>query len=54
MHIVQLWGKIDQPINQYANATLNNGEVVNVSLPNEYIEVKIPLLMSERVYIVRW
>jgi len=53
MHIVQQMGKIDQPINQYANATLNNGDVVNVVLPSEYIEVKTPIVMGMRVYIVR-
>jgi hypothetical protein len=52
MHIVQQMGKIDQPINQYANATLNNGDVVNVVLPSEYIEVTIPIVMGMRVYIV--
>jgi hypothetical protein len=53
MHIVRQMGKIDQPINQYANATLNNGDVVNVVLPNEYIEVRTPIVIGERVYIVR-
>ena len=53
MHIAQQMGKIDQPINQYANATLNNGDVVNVVLPSEYIEVKTPIVMGMRVYIVR-
>ena len=46
-------GKIDEPINKYANATLNNGEVVNVVLPSEQIEVKTPIVMDLRVYIVR-
>jgi hypothetical protein len=53
MHIVQQMGKIDQPINQYANATLNNGDVVNVVLPSEYIEVETPIVMGMRVHIVR-
>ena len=53
MHIVQQMGKIDQPINQYANATLNNGDIVNVVLASEYIEVKTPIVMGLRVYIVR-
>lgn len=53
IHIVQQMGNIDQPINQYANATLNNGDVVNVVFPSEYIEVKTPIIMGMRVYIVR-
>ena len=53
MHIVQQMGKIDQPINQYANATLNNGDIVNLVLPSEHIEVKTPIVMGMRVYIVR-
>ena len=53
MHIVQQMGKIDQPINQYANATLSNDDVVNVVLSSEYIEVKTPIAMGLRVYIVR-
>lgn len=53
MHIVQPMGKIDRPINQYANATLNNGDVVNIVLPNESIEVRTPIVIGERVYIVR-
>ncbi len=53
MHIVQQMGKIDQPVNQYANATLNNGDVVNVVLPSEEIEVVTPITMALRVYIVR-
>jgi len=53
MHVVQQMGKIDQPINQYANATLNNGDVVDGIVPSEYIEVKIPIVMEMRVYIVR-
>ena len=53
MHIVQQMGKIDQPINQYANATLNNGDVVDLVLPSEHIEVKTPIVMGMRVYIIR-
>ena len=53
MHIVQPFGKIDQPVNQYANATLSNGDVVNVLLPSEEIEVVTPITMSLRVYIVK-
>jgi len=53
MHVVQQMGKMDQPINQYANATLNNGDVVNVVLPSEYIEARTPIAMGLRVYIVR-
>ena len=53
MHVVQQMAKIDQPINQYANATLNNGDVVNVVLPSENIEVRTPIAMGLRVYTVR-
>ena len=53
MHIVQQMGKIDQPINQYVNATLKNGDVVNVVIPSEYIEFKTPIVMGMRVYVIR-
>ena len=53
MHIVQSMGKIDQPVSQYANATLNNGDVVDVVLPSEEIEVMTPIAIGLRVYIVR-
>jgi hypothetical protein len=46
-------GKIDQPVSQYANATLNNGDVVDVVLPSEEIEVITPITMDLRVYVVR-
>ena len=53
MHIVQPMGKIDQPASQYANATLNSGDVVDVVLPSEEIEVMTPIAIGLRVYIVR-
>ena len=53
MHIVQQMGKIDQPVSQYANATLSNGDVVNVVLPSEEIELMTPITMGLRVYVVR-
>ena len=53
MHVVQQMGKIDEPINEYANAALNNGDVVNVVLPSEEIEVVTPITMGLRVYIIR-
>jgi len=37
---------------EYANATLNNGVVVGVELPSE-IEVKTPVTMSLRVYVIK-
>ncbi len=53
MHTLQPFGKIDQSISQYANATLSNGEVVNVVLPSEDIELVTPITMTLRVYIVK-
>ena len=53
MHLVQQMGKIDHPVSQYANATLSNGDVVNVVLPSEEIELMTPITMSLRVYIVK-
>jgi hypothetical protein len=53
MHIVQQMGKIDQPVSQYANATLSNRDVVSVDLPSEEIELMTPITMSLRVYIVK-
>jgi len=53
MHIVQQMGKIDQPINKYANATLNSGDVVDLLLTSEYLEVKTPIALEKRVYIIR-
>lgn len=53
MHVVQPMGKIDQPVNEYSNAALNNGDVVDVVLPNEEIEVVTPITMGLRVYIIR-
>ena len=53
MYVVQQMGKIDQPVNQYANAALNNGDVVNVVLPSEEIEAATPITMGLRVYIIR-
>jgi hypothetical protein len=38
---------------EYANATLNNGDVVGVVLPSEYIEVRTPIVISGRVYVIR-
>jgi len=37
---------------EYANATLNSGIVVGVELPSE-IEVKTPVTMSLRVYVIK-
>ena len=37
---------------EYANATLNNGVAVGVELPSE-IEVKTPVTMSLRVYVIK-
>jgi len=53
IYIVQQMGKIDHPVNQYANATLSNGDVVSVVLPSEEIEVVTPITMGLRVYIVK-
>jgi len=53
IHIVQQMGKIDQPVSQYANATLSNRDVVSVDLPNEEIELMTPITMSLRVYMVK-
>ncbi len=53
IHIVQQMGKIDQPVSQYANATLSNGDIVSVYLPSEEIELMTPITFSLRVYIVR-
>jgi hypothetical protein len=38
---------------EYANATLSNGDIVNLSLPNETIEVETPLRIGQRVYIIK-
>ena len=38
---------------EYANATLNNGDVVDVVLQSEYIEVRTPIVIGARVYIIR-
>ena len=37
---------------EYVNATLSNGDVVDVVLPSEYIEVTVPTAIGVRVYIV--
>ena len=38
---------------EYVNATLNNGDVVDVVLQSEYIEVRTPIVIGARVYIIR-
>ena len=38
---------------EYANATLNNGDVVGVVFPSEEIEAKTPIGISQRVYIIK-
>ncbi len=45
MHVVQGY--------QFTNATIDNQAVVDVVLPNVTIEVKTPIVIEGRVYIVR-
>ena len=38
---------------EYTNATLSNGDVVGVVLPSEEIEMKTPIRIGQRAYIIK-
>lgn len=38
---------------EYANATLSNGDVVNLVLLSETIEVETPIRIEQRIYIIQ-